>query len=482
MPFQEKDFHITSKEPIKYVGSAMSDFQAEPLFYDKDGQLCLPTSDWELEVHKNINGADSGISPKQNPDEFPKFLKKKEKYIERSDEMGENMLRFSFDFGRLCPKEGEFNESLMGEYVQALAMIKARGNEPMVTINHFTMPKFLVGTDENNDITNGGWENPEVAKHFRFYIENVTRFLADDDKVRAVLSGAGLDKESQDRFLSEGLVKYFISINEPLTVCGNGYLTGVFPPYKRGRIILVKKVLERMVEAHDITRDSLKTLSSRRGGDNEPQVGASYNWNHFDGLLGGVAHSLTNEYVTDAFERKGAQSDFLGLQYYFRMSILARQSKKGREYGDHPGFGDIYPPGILEQLRKMNDRYPKKEIFITEMGFADKTDIRKPYWILETVRYVLEAKKQGVPIRGMLLWSLVNNLEWDLGMDTKFGLFDEKDLDHPLVAGTEGIRSWEAWKAVTKALIKPTSESFAELQAMYEKAKKQSGESAILTP
>ncbi len=150
-----------------------------------------------------------------------------------------------------------------------------------------------------------------------------------------------------------------------------------------------------MVEAHDMSRDELKKLGTHVPNDREPQIGATYNWQYFDGLFGDITHKVANELTTNAFERDGAHSDFLGLQYYFRNVVTPFASKKGRDFGDHPGFGDMYPPGILEVLKKMNAKYPQKEIFITEMGFADNADKRRPYWMLETMRYVLEAKRKA---------------------------------------------------------------------------------------
>jgi beta-glucosidase len=73
----------------------------------------------------------------------------------------------------------------------------------------------------------------------------------------------------------------------------------------------------------------------------------------------------------------------------------------------------------------MHAKYPAKEIFVSEVGFSDKSDGRRPYWILDTARYIIEAKSKGIPIIGVLLWSLVNNFEWELGMSQKFGLFSE---------------------------------------------------------
>ncbi|OHA57284.1 MAG: hypothetical protein A2588_02460 [Candidatus Veblenbacteria bacterium RIFOXYD1_FULL_43_11] len=460
---------------IEYIGSASSHFQSEPVMYDAEGNLLPPVSDWELELQKNLEGKSSGIKDQQDINHFPRFLPNKEKYIDRSAELGENMFRFSLDFARLCPKEGEFDSALMAEYVKALALVRAHGQEPMLTMHHFTMPRYLLETDNNDNITQGGWENPEVSKHFRFYVENVVKYLGDEDKVRKVLASEKFDKPAQDKLLSEGLAKYFLAINEPMSTLSGSYIAGTFPPYRRGGVLTAKKVLERMIESYDITRDEIKTLGSKLPSERAPQVGIGHNWQYFDGIFSGLANEFGNEYVTDKFERDGAKSDFLGLHYYCRLVLpFIHGDKKGRDYSDHPTFGDVYPPGILEVLKKMNASYPNKEIFISEIGFADKADQRKPYWLLETMRYIIEAKKEGLPIKGILLWSLVNNFEWELGMNNaKFGLFSEKELSEPLVPSKNGVRSWEAWQSSIKAITNPSLESLQELQTYYSKAYKQ---------
>ncbi|HCX38780.1 MAG TPA: hypothetical protein DHS36_00710 [Candidatus Veblenbacteria bacterium] len=90
------------------------------------------------------------------------------------------------------------------------------------------------------------------------------------------------------------------------------------------------------------------------------------------------------------------------------------------------------------------------------------------------MRYIIEAKKEGLPIKGILLWSLVNNFEWELGMNNaKFGLFSEKELSEPLVPSKNGVRSWEAWQSSIKAITNPSPESLQELQSYYSKAYKQ---------
>ena len=449
--FRDGSKHIINEfenpeKRIKYIGSATSHFQAEPLRYDTAGNPII-VSDWEMKVIQEIE------DKKEDPKTFPQFLKNKEDYIKRSTKLGENMSRISLDFPRLCPKEGEFDQKLMGEYIKTIALIKAHGQEPMLTLYHWPMPKYLLTLDSNGDIKTGGWENPDVKKHFIFYIKNVFESLSNED--------------------NDGLVKYFISINEPASILFPGYLFGKFPPYKKYDYVGYRKALGALIEAHDIVQTELK--SGKLSNKNNPQIGISHIWNQFDGLIGNLIDTMANRELMKKFERNGDCSDFLALQYYFRMSIPNIPKREKDPYSDFLDFGGIYPPGIYESLKKMHSVYPQKEIFVSEFGFSDKQDKRRPYWILETVDSILKAKQENVPIMGMLLWSLVNNYEWAAGMTQKFGLFDESDLSQPIKESQgEEVRSYEVWKAIIKVLSPAaTKEDIKALDIFYQKAKKQ---------
>jgi len=462
---------VPGSNSIEYIGTGTSHFQSEPLLYDQEGKP-LVFSDWELELTHKMEGKQTSI-PKAETTSLPRFLHEKEKYINRSAEISQNMFRFSLDFSRLCPSEGSFDEKMMAEYVQAIALIKAKGQEPFLTLHHFTMPKYLIGTDREGNINAGGWEHPDVAKNFRFYIENVVRFLGDEDKIRKILNEMNLDKNSQDKFLTEGIAQYFMTINEPAATLLGSYMGGLFPPFKKGAIITMKHVLEKMVEANRIASNEIK--SGLKNYKHEPQVGVGYNWQYYEGMFSKIAQEF-NEYYTKKFEGEGNLSDFLGLHYYCRIKtsfLLGNKKGSDLDYGDHPLFGDIYPAGILEDIKKINAAYPEKQIFISEIGFSDKNDLRRPYWILETVHYIIEAKKMGIPIKGILLWTLVNNFEWEHGTSQKFGLFSESELNTPLINSTQGIRSWEVWSAAAKAITSPTSDSLQKLQKIYETAYQQ---------
>ena len=351
-------------------------------------------SDWEFEVARQVQGHTSGI-PDADTRTLPQFLPRNNLYIQRAADLSENMVRLSLEFGRLCPAPGQFNEPLMKDYVRTLALIKMRGLEPFVTLQHFTMPKFLIEYDSEGIIKTGAWEHRDAVQHFRFYAQNVVRFLAEPSILRSVIAELNLSQQAQDQILADGLVRYFMPINEPTVLLFNSYLGGMFPPYQRGNLVAVRRLLQRLVQVHDIAYDEIK--QGLKVQEFEPQIGVGHNWQYFEGFLGTLGQWFQEHFVTN-FERQGKHSDFMGIHYYFRWKgRLSPEEKRQLDYSDHPSFGDIYPPGIRSVITAVNSLYPQKPIFISEFGFSDNSDRRRPYWILETVRHILAERDREYP-------------------------------------------------------------------------------------
>jgi beta-glucosidase len=114
--------------------------------------------------------------------------------------------------------------------------------------------------------------------------------------------------------------------------------------------------------------------------------------------------------------------DFIGLNHYYHNRI---------NYGFHRNEGkiacdrgyELYPKSIYFALKELKDRY-NKTIYITENGLADAKDSRRPWYIVENLKYVHKAIAEGVDVKGYLHWSLMDNFEWDSGFWPRFGLIE----------------------------------------------------------
>jgi beta-glucosidase/6-phospho-beta-glucosidase/beta-galactosidase len=83
---------------------------------------------------------------------------------------------------------------------------------------------------------------------------------------------------------------------------------------------------------------------------------------------------------------------------------------------------DIYPEGIEECLM-MLARY-RKPLYVAESGIADAKDAHRGDYITRQVQAVWRAIQRGADVRGHFYWSLLDNYEWALGFEKRFGLVE----------------------------------------------------------
>ena len=82
---------------------------------------------------------------------------------------GLNTYRFSLEWARIEPAEGQFSEEAIEHYRDVIRCCKANGIEPMVTLHHFSSPIWLIGK--------GGWEAESTVEDFARYTRYVIKKL-----------------------------------------------------------------------------------------------------------------------------------------------------------------------------------------------------------------------------------------------------------------------------------------------------------------
>jgi beta-glucosidase len=134
---------------------------------------------------------------------------------------------------------------------------------------------------------------------------------------------------------------------------------------------------------------------------------------------------------------KGARGalDWIGLQYYqvFKVGfhLLSPASFFLRQYPPAdarrrgpPGWGGIDAAALLRHL-KWFEHALHKPIYITECGVPDPDDTIRPGHLIESVLAAWRAVNFNVPVRGLYVWTLLDNFEWERGYDPaySFGLY-----------------------------------------------------------
>ncbi len=334
-------------------------------------------------------------------------------------ELGVKAYRFSVEWSKIEPREGEFDEAALQHYREVCDALLAAGLTPMVTLHHFTHPLWFE--------QKGAFEKTENIPLWIRFSERVFQALHEK-------------------------VNLWCTINEPEVFASQGYFLGVFPPGKKDPQ-LTGVVLKNLLEAHVQVYEALKKLP---GGD-KAQIGLVKNifqfdpqrrWNFFDWMLARRFNYLFTDAVIEFFKTGEFRTatpglmnvhytaaaaphtlDFIGLNYYSHMLLKFQWNLKEFfkfEYRPDEIMTDmpypIYAEGFYRAIKTISQL--GCPIYITENGIADARDDRRELFIRRYLYAMSRAMQEGCDVRGYFYWSLLDNFEWAEGYDMKFGLYE----------------------------------------------------------
>ncbi len=416
------------------------------------------------------------------------------KDFDNAKNLGLNSFRISLEWARIEPERNQWDQDAIDNYRQMLLSMRDKGLEPIVTLNHLTLPlwvltpplqfkkkfyqHFLPNPLRNLPINDPplsdlywrslrGWENEETIREFANFVGKVISEFKD-------------------------LVDYWITISEPVaSIIGGGYLAGIFPPgfFLDGR--RTKAVLHNLIEAHVQAYEKISEIDDcDANGDSIPKnvgfshlmviaqplesgsvlkfgagnINAAKNFSYFmnDYFLNAIINGEEDLNYLDTLERYNKSStnfivhnkwkqkvDFIGLNYYRRVHVgqskilsmsgakfiggapVSDLSHKRDFQGRLNDLGwEIYPDGLYDIVTYLKKW--KKPIFITENGVADKSDSLRAQFIIDHMKQIRRCLDENLDVIGYLHWSLMDNYEWHEGYDPegKFGLFSI-DRDQP---------------------------------------------------
>lgn len=339
-----------------YWGSAISAHQVE-------GNNHNDWSEWEKKTRHELSG--------QACDHYNRFRED----FDIAKSLGHNAHRFSIEWSRIEPKEGEWNEKEIQHYQEVINALREREIEPFVTLWHWALPLWVA--------KQGGWENKKTIADFARYAEKIT-------------------------FSIQG-VKFWMPLNEPEFWLANAYGSKNFPAPRKILFAGLRAYLH-LVSAHKIVYKKLKNINQNfvvgiveSTGWIEPRF---FRW---------FLHDLRN--FTFPWLVRG-NFDFFGLNYYRKRTFLGKQAEEKSDMG-----WEVYPKGIYGMVKSAHSRF-KKPIYITENGLADAKDAKRAEFIKEHIKWIARAMNDGVDVRGYLYWSLLDNFEWDKGFWPRFGLVE----------------------------------------------------------
>ena len=344
--------------------------------------------------------------------------------FELAEQMGNNALRLSLEWSRIEPEEGRWDHSAIERYRMLLSDLRRRQMVPIVTLHHFTEPLWFVDRGGFADVTN--------CALFVRYVTYVTSQLQD-------------------------LCDFWITFNEPNIYAILGYLLGHFPPGERDlkhTLLVMRTMLQAHVEAFYAIRDLQPAahigycLHYRLFDPSRPlwlpDVAAAafqeegFNWALLKAAETGRFSFPLNVALKPLTDAPGTRT-YHGVNYYTRemvqfdltrpRELFARRFHRPGAVMNDPGregsFGEIYPYGLYRVLKTISKRTRgKTPLYVTENGFNNAQDDRRPRAILEHLAQVHRAILEGIPVLGYLHWTLTDNFEWAEGWGARFGLIE----------------------------------------------------------
>ena len=301
-------------------------------------------------------------------------------------DLGLGAYRFSLEWSRIEPEEGEFSTVALDHYRRMAATCHEHGILPVVTFHHFTHPRWLAAQ--------GTWEAPNAPDLFARYCEKVTAHLGD-------------------------LIGMACTINEPNVVATMGWRMGLFPPRVRDRTRR-DVVNAAMVSAHR------KAVDVIRSGPGDFPVGITVSMTDFQLEPGGEEWiERLRKPNEDVFLEATGGDDFIGVQTYTRMRVGADGALPAEDGVRTTQMGyEVWPEALGATIRRATEVTGGLPVYVTENGIGIDDDPLRIEYVTRALAGVRECLDDGIDIRGYFYWSLLDNFEWVLGYGPTFGLIE----------------------------------------------------------
>lgn len=338
-------------------------------------------------------------------------------------EAGLTAYRFSIEWARIEPREGQFDQEATEHYRKVIRFCKKKGVLPIVTLHHFSSPVWL--------IRKGGWTSQYVVGAFTRYVSYIVRELGSELTYVCTINEANMGTQLQkiaDRYkkqgksgAKEGDVQVGVSFDMKKLILGAFEQAWFFrcrpfgvSSYLNPRNMEQEKLV---MEAH---RAAVKTIRELA-----PHIKTGLTLSLYDYQVQPGGEALAQKMWQDDFETYFPyikEDDFIGVQNYTRKMVgpngVIPPDKNARL--TQMAYEE-YPHSVAHICRKLGALYPG-EIIVTENGIATSDDRIRCEYLKNSVSDLQKAKADGVNIKGYCCWSLLDNFEWQAGFAKTFGL------------------------------------------------------------
>ncbi|WP_367649917.1 family 1 glycosylhydrolase [Gordonia sp. X0973] len=287
--------------------------------------------------------------------------------------LGVKVYRVGIEWARVQPSPTRFDDAEWAYYDDMIGAIVAAGMRPMITIDHWVVPLWVMRA--------GGWSDPAMVGRWLVYARAVVHRFARFNPL-------------------------WVTFNEPVANLGQQLSRGELSPAH------LPAARDRMVEANARIYREIHRV----------QPGAMVTSN--TAFLPAGGESVLDPVLTDRFMR---HADFVGIDNYYGFSLSRPFAVLGATRDGMAGL-PVSADSIYYALRYNARRYPGKPLYIVESGMptadgAPRADgYRRGDHLADTVYWVQRARADGMRVIGYNYWSLTDNYEWG-SYTPRFGLY-----------------------------------------------------------
>lgn len=318
--------------------------------------------------------------------------------------LGFNCYRFGIEWARIEPEPGAFSNAELDHYKRVLAACRARGLLPVLSYNHFTVPRWFA--------MRGGWEMSDSPDLFARYCERVTRALGDQVGMAAPFNEANISL----------LVKSLATTATPEHVAARKAMIAAAaratnsPRFSSLLFADPDRVDPQLLAAH------AKAYQAIKAGPGDFPVGVTLTTQAIEPVgPDSIAPAMEAMLYGNWWEAVNA-SDFVGVQTYTRLRFDAKGAVAPPSGAEITAAGYEYYPQALGETIRLAARRTSKPIYVTESGIATDDDSRRVAWLDACIAEVRQCIADGIPVHSYLYWSLLDNFEWTQGYSQRFGL------------------------------------------------------------
>jgi beta-glucosidase len=297
-------------------------------------------------------------------------------------ELGFNAYRFSIEWARIEPEEGEFSLAVLEHYRDMLRACHEHNLTPIVTFHHFTSPRWLMA--------HGGWENKKTPDRFARYCERAAHYLGDligvactinEANIASVMTKMGFGAPRKQLYKK----RWWLEASEAL-----GASPKRLSPFIYAASAKATKII---MQAHGQAREAIKSAS-----ENVP-VGITLALQDIQSAENGekFAARMRKE-INDIYLESLQGDDFVGVQAYSRSRVGPKGFLSAEEGVELTQMHYEFWPEALEATIRDAVAKTSLPVIVTENGIATSDDTRR----IEYIRRAL--------------------FEWGLGYRPTFGL------------------------------------------------------------